>query len=451
MVPAGADEYAGPGALLPGEDGRAVPYPRLVSGVATVPRLRMPAVLDALRSVDGLPAARSPRYRTLDHWRGIACLMVVVFHSTSVWAVAAAESTPDAPLGDRLASLALGATRFLWLGVPFFFVISGYAISATADASRRLVGGVRGYAWRRFRRIYPPYWAMIALQAGILLGLDVVLVPGLLTQSPAPIERPWLFSVPQWLGNLTLTESWRFHLIATDSPRAYLLGQAWTLAYEEQFYLVMGVLILAVPRRLFGAAALVTIGVLLAPLAASRLHLHINGFFFDGYWLIFAAGILVYRQVNYGGRAGSVAAWLLLALGALYSLRRGLPLSTTNEFLLSGFLFAGLVLAIHRLDARLDAAKALAPIRFLGTICYSMYLSHAVIVRAISTGFWNVGLTDPVATLVVVVPVCVAAAIIVATGFHRLVERHFVTRSASGGFAGAVAPVAVSPARSGDG
>jgi peptidoglycan/LPS O-acetylase OafA/YrhL len=30
------------------------------------------------------PPPRSPRYLTLDHWRGIACLLVVLFHSSGV-------------------------------------------------------------------------------------------------------------------------------------------------------------------------------------------------------------------------------------------------------------------------------------------------------------------------------------------------------------------------------
>jgi len=366
--------------------------------------------------------------------------MVVVFHSTSVWALAAARSPADAALGDQLADLGLSATRLLALGVPFFFVISGYAISATADSSRRREGGARGYFWRRFRRIYPPYWAMLGLQAALMLGIDVLLAPGLLTGSPAPIDRPWTLTSGQWLGNLTLTESWRFHLIADDQGRQWALGQAWTLAYEEQFYVVMGALLLAVPRRLFAAAGIVTIGVLVTPFVAGLLHVRVNGFFFDGYWLLFAAGILVYRQVNYGERRGLAITYGLLGLGALYALLRGLPLSTMNEFLLSGFLFAAFILAIHRFDGRLGAARSLAPIRFLGTICYSMYLSHAIVVRAISTAFWNAGVTSPVPTLLVVVPICTAAAIAVGAAFHFAVERHFVTRSSSAGFTGEAAP-----------
>jgi peptidoglycan/LPS O-acetylase OafA/YrhL len=367
----------------------------------------------------------------------------VVFHSTSVWSLAAPPVAPGAGPTDVIASLALQATRIGWVGVPIFFVISGYAISATADASRRRVGGVRGYAWRRFRRIYPPYWAMLGVQAAIVLAVEVVLLPGLLTQSPAPIDRPWSLSEAQWLGNVTLTESWRYQLIAPDVERMYVLGQAWTLCYEEQFYLVMGLVIFAMPRRLFLAAGLLTIAVLLAPLLASRLDLRLDGFFFDGYWLIFAAGILLYRQLNYGGRLGLVLTWGLFGLGALYSLRRLPRFSTLDEFILTGFVFAGVLLVLHAYDRRLESSRALAPIRFLGTICYSLYLSHAVIVRSISTMFWNAGVTDPLVTALVVVPLSVVAAIAVGAGFHMLVERHFMTRPGTSAFAGPVGSVQV--------
>ena len=81
---------------------------------------------------------RAPRYVTLDHWRGIACLLVVLFHSSGV-AFLSMEASGTAPQSAGLAGLALSITRIGWIGVPFFFVISGYAISATAD--RHVAGG----------------------------------------------------------------------------------------------------------------------------------------------------------------------------------------------------------------------------------------------------------------------------------------------------------------------
>jgi peptidoglycan/LPS O-acetylase OafA/YrhL len=178
-------------------------------------------------------------------------------------------------------------------------------------------------------------------------------------------------------------------------------------------------------------------------LLARRLDVRLDGFFFDGYWLIFAAGILLYRQLNYGGRLGLVLTWGLLGLGAAYSFRRLPRFSTLDEFLLTGFIFAGVLLVLHAYDRRLESSRALAPIRFLGTICYSLYLSHAVVVRSISTMFWDAGVTDPLVTALVVVPLCVVVAIAVGAGFHMLVERHFMTRPGAGAFAGPVGSIQV--------
>jgi peptidoglycan/LPS O-acetylase OafA/YrhL len=65
-------------------------------------------------------------------------------------------------------------------------------------------------------------------------------------------SRPWWYSGWQWLGNLTLTESWRWHAIGDQ--RAHFPAQAWTLCYEEQFYAVVG-LLLAISRRRFFSGA----------------------------------------------------------------------------------------------------------------------------------------------------------------------------------------------------
>ena len=121
---------------------------------------------------------RAPRYLTLDHWRGIACLLVVLFHSSGV-AFLSMEASGTQPQQAGLAGLALSITRIGWIGVPFFFVISGYAISAAADSSRRGRGGPIGYFKRRIRRIYPPLWVMLVLQVAIVFAVDVFLFRGL--------------------------------------------------------------------------------------------------------------------------------------------------------------------------------------------------------------------------------------------------------------------------------
>src|ERR1700757_449030 len=91
------------------------------------------------------------RYPSLDFWRGVACLMVVVYHSS--FYVAGKGQLHG---GIRLAFTGI---EYMWLGVPLFFVISGYCISSTCDSIRRKRHSARTYFWRRYRRIFPPFWA----------------------------------------------------------------------------------------------------------------------------------------------------------------------------------------------------------------------------------------------------------------------------------------------------
>ena len=371
---------------------------------------------------------RSPRYLTLDHWRGVACLLVVLFHSSGV-AFLSMEAQGTAPQQSGLAGIVLSITRIGWIGVPFFFVISGYAISATADSSRRGRGGPIGYFKRRFRRIYPPFWAMLVLQVVIVWAVDVFLFRGLLTSSIAPIERPWRFDLQQWFGNITLTESWLYHLPIITSPREYIIGQSWTLCYEEQFYFVAGMALVLAARRFFAFAAAVTIGVILLLEVAQFAGIRFNGFFFDGYWIAFAMGVLVYWQINYGTRSTAYATWGLLIAGLIYAVTIGPRQGEMERDLAAAAIFGMILFALHRWDARMAAWPVLRPLRLAGVICYSLYLSHAVIVRTISTGLYGLGLTDPVQTLLIVLPICMVAAIAVGTAFWYAVERHFLNRS----------------------
>src|SRR5262245_33018994 len=110
-------------------------------------------------SLSDCPVPRQPRYRTLDIWRGVACLLVLLIHATRNL-----ESIP-LPIGKWWSDAGQVVVQcFSWIcanGVPIFFVISGYCISATADATWRKPRPSANYFKRRFRRIYPPYWAVI--------------------------------------------------------------------------------------------------------------------------------------------------------------------------------------------------------------------------------------------------------------------------------------------------
>src|SRR5690242_5129853 len=72
---------------------------------------------------------KSSRYELLDLWRGVACLLVVLYHSTMIFRdKAQLENTSSQTWGEQV----LAWMHYGNVGVPMFFVISGYCIAATA-------------------------------------------------------------------------------------------------------------------------------------------------------------------------------------------------------------------------------------------------------------------------------------------------------------------------------
>jgi peptidoglycan/LPS O-acetylase OafA/YrhL len=377
---------------------------------------------------DDLP--RRPRYESLDLWRGLACLMIVLVHGALY---ADAYPPGERPEADGAGLLAADLVSRLAYGVHLFFVISGYCIAATADSTRRKSGASLNYFKRRFRRIFPPYWAALALSlAGVVL-LAALGLPAVLTDGEGTIPPPWDLTPSQWLGNLTLTEHWRHHLFGSEENK--ILGPSWTLCYEEQFYVVCGLILLAAPRRFFlGAAVVTALTACLTPLAFVDAGFSIRGFFFDGRWLLFATGVLVYYHVNYATASGRrcILGFLGLCLISALALRYGLLLNGTREQkehafeFVVGSGFALVLIGLHRWDRALTRAPLLAPVAFCGTMCYSLYLIHWPVSKAICHTLWLNGLRGPWPTLLIAMPLAAVASILASWVFYLLVERRFL-------------------------
>ncbi len=369
----------------------------------------------------------------MDLWRGVACLAVVVYHST---AFAEAPEILDGPNG--FAANVLDVIHHFWLGVPIFFAISGYCISATVDSTRQCRGGWRSYFYRRFRRIYPPYWALLALTVSMVVVVESA-IPGLFTVGPANFPQAESLTGWQWLGGITLTETWRPLVIGTPSS-ALFLGPAWTLCYEEQFYLVAGLLLIAAPRWFFAAVAVVSALVFLltenlnfrvlreAGVDVSRFQIQLPGTFLDGHWLAFAVGVGIYYRLNHATKRGAVLVDGLFLAGIAWCLRSWNHLATSGitRCHLSALVLGVLLVQLKPLDTRIANSTISRPLMFCGRMCYSLYLVHFPVVRAVSGAFFRAGLSSPLETLLVTVPFALIVAIPVGWVFFVCVERHFV-------------------------
>ncbi len=91
--------------------------------------------------------------------RGVAACLVVLFHATGL---------VESPLYWNHSVLG-GAFHFGFSGVEFFFVLSGFIIYWAHARDLGRPEQLRKYAWRRFTRIYPTYWVVLALVTPVFL------------------------------------------------------------------------------------------------------------------------------------------------------------------------------------------------------------------------------------------------------------------------------------------
>lgn len=189
----------------------------------------------------------------LDGLRGIAIISVLLIHYFY---------NPDpgltGPLHVLQRTFALG-----WSGVDLFFVLSGFLIGGILMDHRDSPSYFKTFYLRRIFRILPIYYLWICLFiVYILVGgpfMRTHMHSGILPAINFDIYQHFLFLQNLWDFNYTTIAYWWF------SP-------TWSLAVEEQFYLVAPLLVRYLPQRLL----LAVLGVVLvfAPVLRVLVRLH---------------------------------------------------------------------------------------------------------------------------------------------------------------------------------
>lgn len=199
-----------------------------------------------------LPERKSEYIVTLDGWRALAVMAVVISHANPVDAVA----PPSAGVAGRLLVTLL--ERVGSAGVMVFFAISGFLICSRLLADEKKTGtiGLRVFYTRRAFRILPP-------ALGYLLVLLVLHLTGFLEEIS---REPFRWS--NWFGAILFVTNY--------IPLPMLsLNHYWSLAVEEQFYFFWpGILVFGGRRRaaMFAAAAVVLVPIVrVVTLSAVRL------------------------------------------------------------------------------------------------------------------------------------------------------------------------------------
>jgi peptidoglycan/LPS O-acetylase OafA/YrhL len=311
----------------------------------------------------------------------VACLLIVIYHSSRYAADKITAGGAQIGIGARIIFYLLG---WMSIGVPMFFVISGYCVTAACDSLRTRPRAVGKYFYRRFRRIFPPFWVFLAATAIVVslaywAGFGQIYSDNL-HGTAYGVPRPSQLTCAQWLGNLALIEIWRPKLFGGDM--VFFQGHAWTLCYEEQFYATCGFILFLMPRHFFRGLTVLTIAVaaLFVTTQVNR-NYSITGFFFDGMWLLFAAGALIYFRFQHAsaqlGRILDVL--MVVAMVAVFAFSKFYP-AKIPLMLKVALPFAVLLIALHRWDMPMISSRILRPVAWCGTMCYSLYLVHEPIV-----------------------------------------------------------------------
>ncbi len=310
-----------------------------------------------------------------------------------------------------------------YVGVDVFFVISGFVITGVLLREREASGrtSILNFYGRRARRIIPA--ASVVIIVTVVAAFHYL---GSLTGHETAIDGQW---AALFLANLHFAASQTNYLASQRPPSA--LQNYWSLAVEEQFYIVYPTVFLITARfvrgmSLRGRLALVLLTVIAASYAYSIVFTSTNASsaFFSPLtraWELALGGLIAVASQSLRRLPQTVAAlmsWLGLA-----------AIVVASVTLTSASVYPGALVAVPVVGAGLIIAAGTAtptwgveyllrqrPFQLLGLISYSLYLWHwpILIIAAQSRGATSLPVWDNVALLVV--------ATLAATVTYRLLE-----------------------------
>ncbi len=312
------------------------------------------AETEGTHGTNELRSIRFPHVGALDGVRGLAALAVIVHHGL-------AADAREVPWGS-VWGVCHGIAVYGYLGVDLFFVLSGYLITSLLLLARRSPAYYQDFYWKRAFRILPALLLVLAL-------LRLV------------FHAPWsgILVALFFLNNLVVF--WNMPAV----------GPFWSLATEEQFYLLWPAVVRRLrPRQMVWLLLALALGLEVVRAMAALRHagrmqyspLHCDGLA----WGAMVALVALRARVPFRGGGGArlwneVGRWMLLAGATCMAIAVLLRLAGVNDLGLpvtaAGPLFGGLLLyVLSHPKGVAERCLSWGPLRMMGAISYMAYLSH---------------------------------------------------------------------------
>ena len=299
---------------------------------------------------DGFVVEKQKHYGFLDALRGLASLWVVLNHIH--------DFVPQT-LTEMPGIIRVGIVEYGGLGVQVFFTISGFVIAYSLRNVRMNAPQFKNFVARRFVRLTPPYYAAVVLT--FVVNFVSTRVKHESWTSP---------TLGRWFAHaLYLPDLLKMEMIN---------GVHWTLYIEVQFYLLFAVilwLLAAVVVRSQLAAqvlmALLGCAALVYPLFDLRQG---RERYFFPYCFAFVLGVFIQWFVS--KRLNAITFYGYFALMAVAWAIHG------DSLIGAGFV-SGILIWASTFGDRSERWLSQRPLRFLGKISYSLYLTHISVMASV--------------------------------------------------------------------
>jgi peptidoglycan/LPS O-acetylase OafA/YrhL len=298
------------------------------------------------------PLPERGKMRSIEASRAFAAIAVVLMHAANLMRVE--HFSGHIGMGQVF--------DFGYVGVDFFFVLSGFIITYIHHAEIGHFERIPRYLWRRFSRIFPIYWVIL------LLSIGVISAGRLATGKAVGFE----IGLSDIAGTI-------FLVMGEGEPK--YLGVAWSLQYEVIFYLAFCLLLINARMGvcIFFAWALFVL-VRAFGLTSLDLPLQLGSAHCLQFLLGVVVGMVTRRYRLHVSKKTLLAALGLLAVAVVFEVYGPFARHSAQGRMALGLASAAVLATLVFLENE-DGIRTPKWLARMGSVSYSIYLGHIVFIN----------------------------------------------------------------------